>query len=222
MSRIGSEICRLRKEAGMTQKQLGRLVGVSERFIDEVESGKRVMNSDLINRVSKVLRQEAGKLDLFDEAEIRNRPEPDKTVKKVIEKPVREIWTDALAGVIMTVPVCGYDLEKTTASKQLPIIDNKVEGHPKDKVLYIRAEDDSMSGFRIMKGDLALAFRTTEAERDSVCLVEYKGARMIRQIKRLDQEKLLLVGNSGRLTTETVSKNEVRILARLIRLEIDL
>ncbi|NLK86982.1 MAG: LexA family transcriptional regulator [Clostridiaceae bacterium] len=222
MSRIGSEICRLRKEAGMTQKQLGKLIGVSERFIDEVESGKRVMNSDLINRVSRVLRQEAGKLDLFDETEIRSRPEPDKTVKKVIEKPVREIWTEALAGVIMTVPVYGYDLEKTTASKQLPIIDNKVEGCPKDKVIYIRAEDDSMSGFRIMKGDLALAVRTSEAEKDSVCLVEYKGARLIRQIKRLDQGKLLLVGNSGRLTTEAVSKNEVRILARLIRLEIDL
>ncbi len=222
MGRIGSEICRLRKEAGMTQKQLGKLVGVSEGFIDEVENGKRVMNSDLINRVSKALRQEAGKLELFDETEVRSRPEPDKTVKKVIERPVREIWTDALAGVIMTVPVYGYDLEKSLASRQLPIIDNKVEGCPKDKVLYIKAEDDSMSGFRIMKGDVALACRTGEAERDSLCLVEYKGARMIRQIKRLDQEKLLLVGNSGKLSTETVSKNEVRILARLIRLEITL
>lgn len=222
MSRIGSEICRLRKEAGMTQKQLGKLVGVSEKFIDEVESGKRIMNSDLINRVSKALRQEAGKLELFDEAEIRSRPEPDKSVRKVIEKPVREIWTDALAGVLMTVPVYGYDLEKTAASKQLPIIDNKVEGCPKDKVLYIKAEDDSMSGFRIMKGDLALAFRTSEAERDSICLIEYKGARMIRQIKRLDKDRLLLVGNSGKLTTEAVSNNEVRILARLIRLEIEL
>ncbi len=222
MSRIGSEICRLRKEAGMTQKQLGRLVGVSEGFIDEVESGKKVMNSELITRVSKALRQEAGKLELFDETEIRNRPEPDKNVKKVIEKPVREVWTDALAGVIMTVPVYGYDLEKTLSSRQLPIIDNRVEGCPKDKVLYIKAEDDSMSGFRIMKDDLALACRTAEIERDSVCLVEYKGARLLRQIKRLDQEKLLLVGNSGRLTTETVSKNEVRVLARLIRLEITL
>lgn len=222
MSRIGSEICRLRKEAGLTQKQLGKMVGVSEKFIDEVESGRRVMSSDLINRVAKALRQEAGRLDLFDESEVRSRPEPEKNVKKVIEKPVREIWTDALAGVLMTVPVYGYDLENSTSSRQLPIIDNKVEGHQKDKVLYIKAEDDSMSGFRIMKGDLALAFRTSEAESDAICLVEHKGARMIRQIKRLDQDRLLLVGNSGRLTTETVSKKEIKILARLIRLEIAL
>ncbi len=222
MSRIGSEICKLRKEAGLTQKQLARMVGVSEGFIDEVESGKRVMKSDLISRVSKALRQEAGKLELFDEDEIRSRPEPDKTVKKVIEKPVKEIWTDALAGVIMTVPVYEYDMEKLIASRQLPIIGNKVEGFPKDRVFYLRIQDNSMSGFRIMQGDLALALRTGEAEKDTICLVDYKGIKMIRQVKRLDRNRLLLVGNSGKLITETVSENEVKVIAQLIRLEINL
>lgn len=222
MSRIGTEIARLRKEAGMTQKQLARQVGVAERFIDEVESGKRVMNSDLINRVSKALRQEAGKLELFDDEEVRRRPEPDKNVKKVIEKPVKEIWTDALAGVIMAVPVYDGRMDKALEVRHLPIVSNKVEGFPKDKVFFLTVENNDMSGFRIMKGDLALAYSTHEFEKDGVYFLERGGKRLIRQVRKLDQEKLLLVGNSGGLTTETVSRKEVQILAKLIRLEIPL
>lgn len=222
MSRIGAEISRLRKEAGMTQKQLGRMVGVTERYIDEVESGKRVMNGELISRVSRALRQEAGKLDLYDEEEIRLRPEPDQTVKKVIEKPVQEIWTDALAGVIMTVPVYDHSMDKTLATKQLPIIANKVEGCPKDKVFYLKVEDNEMSGFRIMKGDLVLSCITHEIEKEGIFFIEYNKRKMLRQIRRLDKEKLLLIGNSGSLTTQTVSAKEVRIIARLLRIEISL
>ena len=220
MSRMGSEINRLRKEAGMTQKQLAKQVGVTERFIEEVETGKRVLNSDLIVRISKALRQEVGRLDLYDEKEVLQKPEPDKNVKKVIEKPVQEIWTDALAGVIMTVPVYDYKMEKAVGSKQLPIISNKVEGYPKDKVFYLTVEDDEMSGFRLMKGDMVLVGGTQEIEKDALYFIEREGKRSIRQVKKLDQEKLLLVSNGRSLSTATVSKKELKVLARLIRLEI--
>lgn len=222
MSRIGAEISRLRKEAGMTQKQLGKLVGVTERFIDEVESGKKVMNSHLITRVSKVLRQQAGSLELYNEEEIRSKPEPDRNVKRVIEKPVQEIWTDALAGVIMTVPVYDYKMDKAIATKQLPIISNKVEGCPKDRVFYLQVEDNEMSGFRIMKGDLVLACKSNAIEKDAFYFIELKGKKMIRQIRVLDNNKLLLVGNSGKLSTETILLKEARLIARLMRLEITL
>lgn len=220
MSRMGSEISRLRKEAGMTQKQLAKLVGVTERFIEEVETGKKVLNSDIIVRVSKALRKEVGKLDIYDEEEVNRRPEPDKNVKKVIEKPVQAIWTDALAGVIMTVPVYDFMMDNAVGSKQLPIIANKVEGYPKDKVFYLTVEDNEMSGFRLTKGDLVLACSTQEIEKDAIYFIELGGRKSIRQIKKLDPDKLLLVGNSGSLSTETTSKKDVKVLARLIRLEI--
>jgi len=220
MSRMGSEITRLRKEAGMTQKQLAKLVGVTERFIGEIETGKKVLNSDLIIRVSKALRQEVGKLDLYDEEEVSRRPEPDKSVKKVIEKPVQAIWTDALAGVIMAVPVYDCKMENTAGSKQLPIIANKVEGFQKDKVFYLTVGDNEMSGFRITKGDLVLVCGTQEVEKDAIYFLEQDGRRSIRQIKKLDQDKLLLVSNNGSIMTETASKKDVKIIARLVRLEI--
>jgi len=220
MSRMGAEIARLRKDAGITQKQLAKMIGVDEKFIAEVEAGRRILNSDLIVRVSKALRQEVGKLDLYNEEEIRIRPEPEKNIKKVIEKPVQEIWTDALAGVIMTIPVYGMKMDKAIASRQLPIINNKVDGFPKDKVFYLSIEDNEMSGFRLSKGDLVFSCKTSEIDKDGIYLVEYAGKRIVRQIKRLDHDKLLMVSNSGSLNTKTVSVKEVKILAVLIRLEI--
>jgi DNA-binding XRE family transcriptional regulator len=47
MNRIGFEVSRLRKEIGMSRKQLAKLVGVNEVFITDVEEGRKVVN---INR----------------------------------------------------------------------------------------------------------------------------------------------------------------------------
>jgi DNA-binding XRE family transcriptional regulator len=45
MSRMGLEISRLRKEIGMTPKQLAKLVGVTEGFIIEVEAGRKILKA---------------------------------------------------------------------------------------------------------------------------------------------------------------------------------
>lgn len=220
MNRMGSEISRLRKEVGMTQKQLAKLVGVTENFIIDVEAGRKILNGDLITKISKALRKKAGKLDLFQEDESIQRPEPEKNVVKVIEKPVQDTWNDALAGVLMNVPVYTYNMDKALDTKKLPIIANKVEGHPKDKVFYLSIEDNEMAGFKISKDALALAYSTHEIEKDAIFLIQYNGRRLIRQVRAIEGGKLLLVSNGGKLSLETVSKNDVKIIARLIRLEI--
>lgn len=222
MSRMGLEISRLRKEIGMTQKQLAKIVGVTEGFIVDVEAGKRILKEDLIKKVSKALRKEVDRLDIYEDEQVKNKPEPDKNVVKVVEKPVQDIWNDALAGVLMPVPVYTYKMDKAIETRQLPIISNKVEGFPKDKVFYLSIEDNEMTGFRIFKGDLALAYSTHDIDKDAIFLIEHNGKRVIRQIKTIGGGKLLLVSNSRSLVTDTVYKKDVKWLARLIRLEITL
>lgn len=220
MSRVGSEIARLRREKGITQKQLGKMAGVSESFIDEVESGKKVLNGALFARIIKLLGQEEDKYELYtDDKSESGREVPVKSMKAV-PKPVQAIWDDALAGVLKSIPVYTYDMDKVLESRQLPVISNKVEGYPKDKVFYLKISDDDMSGFRIMKGDIALAFSHQEIEKDAIYLIELQGKRMIRQIKKLGGEKLLLVYNSGNLGTEMTTVKDIKVLAKLIKLEI--
>ncbi|GAE90600.1 helix-turn-helix domain-containing protein [Acetivibrio straminisolvens] len=220
MSRLGSEIGRLRKELGITQKQLAKLVGVSEGFIIDVESGRRILNEDLVKKFSRALRGEVGKLELYEVEQ--NKPEPDGNVVKVVEKPIQDIWNDALSGILMPVPVYRYKMDKAINTKQLPIIHNKVEGFPKDKVFYLMIEDNDMSGFRIIKDDLALVYNTHDIDKDGIYFVDYKGKRTVRQIKDIGNGKLLLVSNSGRLVTDTIYRKDLNVLGRLIRLEIPL
>lgn len=219
MSRLGNEISRLRKEVGMTHKQLAKIVGVSEAYIIDVESGKKILSEELVNKISKALRKEIGKVDLYDD-EKYNKPEPDPKVVRIVEKPVQDVWNDALAGVLAAVPVYNYKMDKAVDNKKMPIISNKVEGYPKDKVFYLSIEDDDMAGFRIGKGDVALCHSTHEFEKDGIYFVEINERRAVRQIKSIDSSKFLVVSNRGSLVTTTLFKKDVKVLAKLIKLEI--
>lgn len=221
-NRMGLEISKLRKELGLTQKQLGKAIGVSESFIIDVEAGRRILNEELIKKLSKVLRGEIGKLELYESENNVYKPEPQKNVVKVVEKPVQDIWNDALAGVLMTVPVYNYKMERQAEIRQLPIINNKVEGFAKDKVFYLVIEDNDMAGFRILNGDRVLVHSTHEIDKDGIYFIDYKGKKTIRQIKSIEGGKLLLVSNKGSLVTETTYRKDVNVLGRLIRLEISL
>ena len=61
-----------------------------------------------------------------------------------------------------------------------------------------------------------------EASNNGLFLIEYDNKRVIRQIKSLGGQKLLLIGNDGSAKTETIQMNEVKVIAKLERLEIQL
>lgn len=55
MSDIGNNIKAYRKEKGLTQEQLGELVGLSENTIRRYELGQRKPNIDILKRISDAL-----------------------------------------------------------------------------------------------------------------------------------------------------------------------
>ena len=55
MSRVGERIKSVREKSGLTQKALAKKLGVAEKFINEVETGRKILNEALIEKVSKVL-----------------------------------------------------------------------------------------------------------------------------------------------------------------------
>lgn len=52
---IGEQIKKYRKEAGLTQKQLGEKLGISQQQIAQYENGKRVPKIDTINNIAGAL-----------------------------------------------------------------------------------------------------------------------------------------------------------------------
>lgn len=237
MSRIGKEINKVRLQKGLSPKQLAKKLGVSEGFVLDIESGKKIINDDMVGRVSKALDFELGPIGLFasdDKLGQTNTQTDDRSLNTITGQrvsanaalkaptlqPVQEVWDDAFGNILKTVPIYEYKMDKIIDKKLLPIEKNKVEGFQKEKVFYLIIQDSDMSGFRIFKGDRALSFLTDEIATDGIFFVEYNGTRAVRQIKRLQTDKLLLICNKGSLITETISTKDIKILARLIKLEI--
>lgn len=222
MSRVGEKIKNIRISMGMTQKQLAKKLGVAENFINEVELGRKVVNQSLMDRLSKVLGKDINDITMSFEEQVYEEEKSQKYSTKPKKESVKEVWNEAFGSVLKNVPVYKYNLERPVASRQLPLINNKVEGYAQDKVIYLEIEDDDMIGFRISQGDIAFAHITHEIENNAICLVEYDNKRAIRQIKKLDNNKVLLLSNKGSLRTETVETRDLKVIAKLDRLEIKL
>ena len=223
MSRVGEKIKMAREKSGMPAKVLAKKLGVEEKFINEVEMGRKVAPESFIDRAAKVLNVDLNDISMVvtDEALMEEK----KTLKEIPKRKMEassEVWTDAFSSVLKSVPIYDYSLSKSNGFKEMPVHSNKIEGYPQDKVCYLQIEDDEMSGFRIMKGDLAFAHTVKEVSNNGIFLLDYKGKRKVRQVKTLGNSKILLVSNSGSLITETMEIKEVNVIAKLERIEIKL
>ena len=223
MSRVGEKIKEARLKAGMTQKALGKKLGVAEKFINEVEIGRKIVQESFIEKAAKILNADLNDVSMVvtDEALMEERSYAESN-KKPTKIETNEVWDNAFSTVLKNVPIYDYNLKNILGKIEIPIHSNKVEGYPQDKVLYLNIQDNEMSGFRIMEGDLAFAHLVNEVSNNGIFLVEYKGKRKIRQIKSLGNSNLLLVSNGGALMTETVESREISVIAKLERIEIKL
>lgn len=225
MSRIGDKIKEARLKANIPQKALAKKLGVSEKYINEVEMGRKVAQESFINKASKLLNVDlndvnmlAADEDLMEEKRIERESKPN--IKK--DNKSNEVWENAFSSVLKNVPIYDYELRNVKGHKELPIHSNKVEGYPQDKVIYLEISDDEMSGFRMLKGDLVFGHLVTELNQNGFYLVNYNGKTKIREIRRLDNSKALLMSNRGSVMTETVEVRNIKVIAKLDRVEINL
>ncbi|MCI7442212.1 MAG: helix-turn-helix domain-containing protein [Clostridium sp.] len=230
MSRVGEKLKEARLKSGLTQKALAKKLGVSDKFINEVEIGKRVVQENFIERASKLLNVDLNDISMVvtDEALMEERKEEkarEKEKKKVSPKTLgetSEVWTEAFSSVLKKVNIYDYSLNNVLGDKELPNYSGKIEGFPVDKVIYLKVSDNDMSGFRIMKGDLAFGHLVKEVSNNGIFLIEYKEKRIIRQIKLLGNSRALLISNEGSVRTETVELNSLKVIAKLERIEFNL
>lgn len=234
MSRVGEKLKNAREKLGLSQKQLAKKLGVAESFINEVELGRKILNESMLTKISKIVGKDINDVNMSMEEEADREQVDIKTDTVKVSKTligrnstkdlpeVNDQWSNALSSVLKTVPIYKYDLNSSVGARQLPVISNKIEGYSQDKVLYILIENDDMLGFRIAAGDIAFAHLTHEVQNNGICLLEINSERVIRQVKKLDNSKVLLISNKGSLRTETAYIKDINVIAKLERIEIKL
>lgn len=223
MSRVGERIKEARSKSGMTQKALAKKLGVAEKFINEVETGRKIINESLISKISKVLNTDLNDINMVvTDEELQKELKAEKQLRQSKPAEVNEVWNQAFGSVLKNVPIYDYSLSQVKGYKQLATASNKIDGHTANKVFYLKIENNDMTGYRIQENDLALCYSIKEIENNAICLVEFNGKRVVRQIKKLDNVKALLVSNNGSMRTETANIKEVKAIAKLYRIEFDL
>ncbi len=224
MNRIGERIKQLRLEANMTQKALAKKLGVAESFINEIETGRKVVNESLINRMTKVFGKDVDNNSYSEDIKEIKEPIYENQRRNNTQKKedVNLVWDNALSSILKNVPIYTIDLKKPVGLRQLPVISNKIEGFAQDKVFFLKIDSDDLQGFRIEKGDIAFAHFVQEAANNDICIIEHNGERLLRQIKKLDNNKVLLISNERSLRTETVNLKEIKFIAKLTKIEIEL
>lgn len=225
MSRIGDKIKEARLKANIPQKALAKKLGVSEKYINEVEMGRKVAQESFINKASKILNVDLNDVNMIaadEELMEEKRIEGEFKLTSKKDNKSNEVWENAFSSVLKNVPIYDYELRSVKGHKELPIHSNKIEGYPQDKVIYLEVSDDEMSGFRMLKGDLVFGHLVTELNQNGFYLVNYNGKSKIREIRRLDNSKALLMSNRGSVMTETVEIRNMKVIAKLDRVEINL
>ncbi len=228
MSRVGEKIKKAREENKLTQKQLAKKLGVSESFINEVEMGRKIINESLIGKISKVLNKDINDIGMSVEEEVSQEDSSNSNYIKESKGPkkqeeVKDIWNKAFGDVLRTVPIYDYNFKTIKGHREMAVHSNKIEGFNQDRVFFIEIEDEDMAGYRIQKGDLAFCAAIKEVENNTICLIEYKGIRAVRAIKKLDNTKILILTNSrGDVRTETSTVKDIKVLGKLLKLEINL
>ncbi len=243
MSRLGDLLRTERLRRKMTLKQVARLGGVSEGYLKDVEEGKRIIADDQARRILKKMglseQNEAGFTldDIASTVDLETvkpaaapKPAPVKpkaapeveTVYQDDEKKVSGgVWLDALTSVLKRVPVVNAVM-KEIDHRLLPILDGRIEGASPDKVFYYSAPDDSMRGFRILRGDLCLIVPAGSPVDGAVMLVEHTELRARRKIKRVDAMNVLLQSDDREYAAEPCALPEASFLGRVVRVEFEL
>ena len=225
MSRLGDLIRTERIRQKMTPKQVAKKCGVSESFILAVEAGTRIIADDQARRILKTigLREQTEADFTLDDiaATVDLQTVQPSTEETPAEGVAGSVWLDALSSVLKRVPVLNAVM-KPVDHRLLPILNGRIEGANPEKVFYFLAPDDSMRGFRIHSGDVALVVPAQSPIDGAVMLVEYGAHRALRKIKKLDSFQVLLQSYDREYNAETMAISDVTFLGRCVRLEITL
>ncbi len=243
MSRLGDLIRLERTRQGLTFKQVAKKCGVSDKYLMEVESGKRIIADDQARRILKAIglqetRTEAEFTldDIAATVDLQSAVTP--TLQQVVpDKKLTKkekqggdgdnpavpgsIWLDALAGVLKHVPVYNAAM-KEVDHRLLPITNGKIEGANPDKVYYLSAPDNLMRGFRVMKGDYLLVVPATGPVDGALMVLDTPFGKVLRKTVLMPGFQVMLQTYDDRCESEIKNLNEVTVVGKCVRLEAEL
>ena len=243
MSRLGDLIHLERTRQKLTYKQVARKCGVSEKYLEEVESGRRIIQDDQARRILRAMGMQqqteadftlddiAATVDLQSaavpsiakaaEKKLTKKEKHEGTEEESSEAVSGSIWLDALSGVLKHVPVVNAAM-KEVGHRLLPITNGKIEGANPDKVYYLMAPDNDLRGFRVMKGDLLLVVPAQAPVDGALMVLDTPYGKILRKTVAMPNFQVMLQRFDQSCESEIKNLNAVTVVGRCVRLEAEL
>lgn len=240
MNPIAKRIQDARLKAGMTEKELAKKCGLSPAYIQQIESGKKIINETAAASILKVFGEtvESAFGAYLDESDKQDaRPEMKKVVQKPEQKPEQkpvqpqraepvqveptDQWAGALSGIIKTFPIIDLASGKRLGQKELPVLNKKIEGIPWEKLQFFAASDNQAEAFRISKGDVLWVQEMGEVQQAGMYIVARQNVKMIVHIRK-EYGQLVLSKAPEDKKPETVDTISLRIIGRCMKAEFGL
>lgn len=242
MSRLGDLIRLERTRQKLTYKQVARKCGVSEKYLEEVESGRRIIQDDQARRILRSMgmqQQTEADFTLDDIAATVDLQSAVPTIARAAEKKLTKkekhegtedgsaepvtgsIWLDALSGVLKHVPVMNAAM-KEVGHRLLPITNGKIEGANPDKVYYLTAPDNDLRGFRVMKGDLLLVVPAQAPVDGAIMVLDTPYGKIMRKTVSMPNFQVMLQKFDQSCESEIRNLNAITVVGRCVRLEAEL
>lgn len=223
MNRIAQKIKDARLKAGMSEKQLAKKCGLSVSYIMQIETGKKIINEKMADKILAVLGEEIALVEFSDDKEEQQRPvrasKPVQSSNFTVEP--NEQWSSALEGVIKKYPVYAIRTGQTAGQKEMVIRGKKVEGHHPDKLMFVKVSSDETSGLRIKNGDIVMVLKTKEIQNNGIYLLKKGKQQIIRKLRKEKNQLHLSKDHSGPVS-EIVSMNEIQLIGKCIKVEFDI
>ncbi|NLO14710.1 MAG: helix-turn-helix transcriptional regulator [Clostridiales bacterium] len=239
MSRLGDLIHLERTRRNLTFRQVARVSGVSEKYLQEVEEGKRIIADVQAQRILKNMGIKETTQAEFSLDDIAATVDLQSAVPGVVQRAAatgkkREndrddapgkvdgsIWLDALSNVLRRVPIYNAVMQEV-GHRLLPVENGKIEGAKPEKVFYFMAPDNAMRGFRIHRGDKVLIVPQTHMQDGALMLLDSPFGKVLRMVKEMPRFQVMLQTYNEQFESEIQNIAETVFIGRAVRLEADL
>lgn len=220
MNNTGKKIQDARLKKNMTTKQVAKKCGLTANYIEQIESGKRIINESIAEKIFKVLEMKTDALSQEAMARrevVKARPKV-KKVEKVKHHSVdmAPSWSGALDNILRKYTIYNAHTKKEVGVKTVPTLDKKVESFHCDKIGFIQVFDNTMSRFNILEDDVLMIYMTQDITNDQIYYFEYENRSYIRKLRKEQNKNVSLYSDNQ---TQMVPLDRIKLIGRIVSLE---
>lgn len=197
----------LRNSRGITQDELGRMLGVQKAAICKYENGRVNMPNSVIMRLVEIFQVSADYLLGTDEVVPLLKSSSAKLSSS--SKPHAPAIGVPLVGFVHAgLPM----LADENITEYIPVSANEVSS---GECFFMQVEGDCMTGDHIVEGSLVLVRKCVEAGNNCIGVVRIGDDVLLRHIQRFGKQLALTPSNPA-YNTMIVSEGDVQIIGKVI------